>query len=126
MDAGGAAVTSRAVPRLLLAGCALAAAGCSSAAPTKYAWGGYQDSLYRMYVHRDGFDPAAEAHRLSLELEQAKAMDRRVPPGVHAHLAYLCAAAGDGAGAAAHLAAEKAAFPESATFVDGMLRRMSK
>ncbi len=120
MDPGGAAVRAFAIAGVL------AAAGCASAPKTTYQWGSYQDSLYRMYVETEDFEPAAEAHRLGIEIEQARAMQRRVPPGVHAHLGYLCAAAGDPAGAATHFAAEKAAFPESAKFVDGMMERMSK
>jgi hypothetical protein len=65
-------------------------------------------------------------HRLETQIEDTLAHERKVPPGVYAHLAMLCESAGDGPGAAGYLRAEKAAFPESAAFVDGMLARMSK
>ena len=100
------------------------AAGCAS--PTLYDWGDYQGALYRQFTHHDGIDPADEAHRLETQVEQTVQRGRAVPPGVQAHVGYLCHAAGDEAGAVAHLHAEKAAFPESAVFVDGMLQRMKK
>jgi hypothetical protein len=104
------------------------AAGCKSKAPpeTIYDWGDYEKSLYRMYVQRDEYDPAGEAQRLSDQVEQTLQQGKRVPPGVQAHIGMLCAATGDTAGAATHFQAEKAAFPESAAFVDGLLRRMTK
>jgi hypothetical protein len=104
----------------------VAAAGCVTPPRTMYAWCGYEESLYRMYVETGDFDAAVEAQRLAVEVERAQLEGRDVAPGVHAHLAMLCARMGDAAGAEAHLRAEKAAFPESAVFVDGLLARMGR
>jgi len=104
----------------------VAAAGCVTPPRPMYAWCGYEESLYRMYVETGDFDPAVEAQRLAVEIERAQLEGHDIAPGVHAHLAMLCARLGDTAGAEAHLVAEKAAFPESQVFVDGMLARMRR
>jgi len=116
-----------AVVRAAALSAALAAAACATKKPAAlYDWGDYEHSIYRMYCEPGAFDPAAEVHKLETQIEDTLAHERKVPPGVYAHLAMLCESAGDAPGAAGYLRAEKAAFPESAAFVDGMLARMSK
>jgi len=120
-------VTIASVLRAVMLVAALPLAACAvKRTTTMYDWGDYQDSVYRMYVKPGEFDPAAEVHRLETQVQDTLAHDRKVPPGLYAYLAMLCASAGDGPGAAGYFRAEKAAFPESAVFVDGMLARMSK
>ncbi len=89
-----------------------------------YAWGDYQDSLYEMWVDAEDFELGD--HILELEEQVAETEADAVPPGVRAHLGYLYFRAGDGDAGARMLSAEKAAFPESAVFVDGLLARMSR
>jgi hypothetical protein len=122
VDAGGQPVKSALALAALLAACA----GCVAPPTTTYVWCGYEESLYRMYLETADYDAAAEAQRLAVEVERAQIEGLPVAPGVHAHLAMLCDRAGDAAGAEAHLRAEKAAFPESAVFVDGLLARMRR
>ena len=106
---------------------ALLAASCASKKPaTLYDWGEYQGSVYRMYVKPGEFLPDAEIHKLETQIEDARVHERKVPPGFYAYLAMLCESAGDAPGAAGYLRMEKAAFPESGDFVDGMLARMTK
>jgi hypothetical protein len=47
-----------------------------------------------------------------------------VPPGVHAHLGYMYYLSGNAEAAFDEFATERALFPESATFVDGVFERL--
>jgi hypothetical protein len=69
-------------------------------------------------------DLTKDVQLLSQEVDRASAEGRRVAPGIHAHLGYLYYMAGNSGAAVAQFNAEKAAYPESATFIDGMLTRM--
>jgi len=113
---------------LRIASALVAVSLCASCAgkPTLYEWGDYQASLWREFRQPDGFDVHDELNRLETQVETTRLAGKAVPPGVHAHMGWLCDAAGDSAGAVAHFEAEKANYPESAAFVDGMLSRMKK
>lgn len=112
------------VRALLVAGAAATAAGCT--ARPMYEWVSYQDSLYVLWVRPESFDPAERLGRLTEQIAATESEGRAVPPGVRAHLGWLLATSGDTEGAARMFAAEKAAFPESAVFVDGLLSRMGR
>jgi hypothetical protein len=111
-------VTSRLA--LLLA--AALASGCAS--QSLYAWGHYEDLLHARWIEPGSADPATQIARLREDVDRAAAAGRRVPPGVWAHLGYLHWVHGDAGAAREALGRERALFPESAAFVDGLLRRM--
>jgi hypothetical protein len=99
----------------------------SACAPVPlYEWGGYEDSLYRTLVHPDTNDLATQSARLAADIERTSSLKRRVPPGVHAHLGYLYFMQGRADEALAQFEAERAAFPESTVFIDGMIARMKR
>ena len=100
----------------------VAAAGCGS--PSYYEWGRYEDSIYDVTIRPDGFDLAAEIDSLEQQIEKTVAKQRPIPPGLHAHLGYLHSVAGNVEAARGHFEQEKALFPESARFVDGLLARL--
>lgn len=108
--------------RALLPG--LATLLLTACASTHYEWGRYEDSVRVVTTTPDGFDLEAEIDALEQQLERTVSEDRPVPPGLHAHVGWLQAEAGNTAAARAHLEAEKALFPESARFVDGLLARL--
>jgi hypothetical protein len=112
--------TVRILKALFLLLALVLSAGCAT---SFYDWGEYEESVYR--VTQGGFDVGEEIRELEDHLEQVHLKNRRVPPGYHAHLAYLHAEAGDLEAAARHLRAEKELFPEGSVFVDGTLARMS-
>jgi len=105
---------------------ALFAAATSSgcAAPTLYQWGRYEDAILDMYIDPGSVPIGDEILRFEADIEHTVASGRFVPPGVHAHLAYLYISEGDHATALVHLHSEKRKFPESARFIDGIIRRM--
>ena len=99
-----------------LAGLAAAAmAGCGSSI---YQWSGYEGSIAAFYA--DG-DEVLVGQIRSLS---NRAGGGRVPPGMLAHLAYFYYLNGNTTAAAEYLRAEKETFPESAHFVDFILRQV--
>lgn len=95
--------------------------GCASAPQTLYQWDGYQSSVYQHFQTDNNLD--AQVAVLEKSLEKAKASDRRVAPGVHAHLGLLYANSGREQQALEQFAIEKSLFPESAIFMDFLLKQ---
>ena len=89
-----------------------------------YDWGGYESSLYVMYIQAGEFKHHEALADLSKEVEKTNAKGLSVPPGKYAHLGYLSYLAGDTAAASGYFQAEKQAFPESAKFMDRMLEQI--
>ena len=99
-------------------------AGCAS--PTLYSWGHYEDALYAMYSAPDKMPPERQVELLEADFQKARAQNKPVPPGWHAHLGYLYYQLGKTDQARQECETEKAQFPESAVFVDRMLANLAK
>ncbi len=99
--------------------------GCTSS-KTMYYWGSYENDIYSMYMQPDKLTVPEEIQRLEAQIEKTDATGKNVPPGLHAHLGYLYSGLGNYQAAAAHFDAEKAKFPESEVFINGLLKRMKK
>jgi hypothetical protein len=102
----------------------LLASGCAARQPEIYRWGIYEDVVYDMYVRPGAADPYTQIVKLSEDIERTHAEGKRVPPGVHAHLGYMYYLSGDTAAAVEQFMAERELFPESVTFIDGILQRL--
>lgn len=112
-------------PALLVAA-ALALAGCAQPrAKPLYQWAGYQTAVYQ-YLKSNGSEPGAQIAALEAQLEKNQATGQASPPGMRAHLALLYSKTGDDVAAQRHLEAERAQFPESAAYVDFLLKRAKK
>lgn len=102
-------------------------AGCSSG-PTPptldYSWGEYDDLVYAMYAKPGEATPAVQISKLSAQIEKTKSRGEPVPPGVHAHLGYMQYISGNLDAARAEFEQERASYPESAVFIDGIMRRL--
>lgn len=112
----------------ILAGAAMAvvlASGCAQQ-PLIYRWGVYEELVYEMYAKPGKADPGTQVARLAEDIARTQAEGKRVPPGVHAHLGYMYYLQGNSDAAYAEFVAERELFPESTTFVDGILRRLGK
>lgn len=120
----GAPVRQGTLPHAAALCLAVLAFGAGCAEP-RYHWGAYEDLLYRMNANPGEAPPQAQIDRLSRDVEEARAAGKPVPPGVHAHLAYMMILGGNGAGAAGHLEMERRLYPESAVMVDRMLAGLS-
>ena len=101
----------------------LATAAMTGCGSSIYRWSGYEGSIAGFYDHRDDDITAGHVKSLSSQVEKSQRAGR-VPPGMLAHLAYFYYLNGDTTTAAEYLRAEKEAFPESAQFVDFILRQV--
>ena len=108
---------------ILLAALLAAASGCQS--KVRYHWRHYEESVYAFTSESEDFDLAAEIGELEEQLGYSVERGRPVPPGFHAHLGYLYYLAGNAAQARGHFETEKAKYPESAAFMNDLLRRMA-
>jgi len=107
---------------LLVAACSLLAA-CAQAPKTLYQWEGYQPQVYE---HFKGQSPQQQITELEKGLERIAAKGNVPPPGYRAHLGMLYAETGRDDLALQQLQAEKAAFPESAAYIDFLLKKYQK
>lgn len=94
--------------------------------PTMYAWGRYEEMIYQMYMKPGEADPVTQTAKLTEDIEKAKGAGKPVPPGVHAHLAYLYYQQGNLSGARQEFQIEKTLYPEATPFIDGVLERMDR
>jgi hypothetical protein len=117
------------INKLAVAGAGLALlflSGCAQQPKPLYHWGDYENLLYVMYTEPGSADPDMQIEKLTADIQQAHAKDLRIAPGIHAHLGYMYALKGNMASAKTEFIKEKQLYPESATFIDGMLARMDK
>ncbi|ALV04928.1 DUF4810 domain-containing protein [Roseateles depolymerans] len=95
---------------------------CAQPPKPLYQWSGYQSNLYD-YFKTSGANAGEQIDKLEAQLVKNKAANEASPPGLHGHLALLYAKVGNDNAAKAHLEAERALFPESAAYVDLLLKR---
>jgi hypothetical protein len=91
-----------------------------------YHWGEYQPQLYEMYVYPDKGSPQEQLLTLQADAEKARAKDKPLPPGYHAHLGYLYFQTGNKGEAIAAFEQEKALYPESQKFMDRLIAQVKK
>jgi hypothetical protein len=114
--------------RLLKLGIAVvmgsALTGCVQAPKQLYHWEGFQGQLYE-YFNADKSGPEEQLRILGAQVGKARARGAALPPGFRAHLAMLYLRLGRDGEAKQELEAEKASFPESAQYMDFLLKRMT-
>ncbi|AMR80450.1 DUF4810 domain-containing protein [Cupriavidus nantongensis] len=98
---------------LLLAGCA--------APKSMYQWEGYQAQVYEYFK---GESKEAQITALESGLQKIQAQSGSVPPGYHAQLGLLYLNIGKGDQMIKEFQTEKTLFPESAPYMDFLLRNM--
>ena len=99
-------------------------AACAAGPNSMYAWEGYQDNV-DAYFRGDQSGPDAQAQSMEADLEKIRGNGGLVPPGFHAHLGLLYGQQGRLEQFAQQLQAEKNQYPESAEFMDFLLRNFS-
>ena len=99
--------------------------GCASQ-PMLYTWGSYEDLVYTMYAKPDKATPEIQITKLEEDFQKARAKNKAVPPGWHAHLGYLYFQTGKLDQARQEFETEKINFPESAVFMDRLLANLNK
>lgn len=99
--------------------------GCATKPNTIYSWNNYQDEVYN-YYHQDTVSVDEQTIALEKSIEMARAENKPVPPGLHAHLGMLYAELGQTDKASHEFETEKQLFPESAVFMDFLLKKQIK
>lgn len=100
--------------------------GCASQSKALYYWGNYQDTVYEYLNEPGGGDTAKQIESLEAGVQKAASLDRALPPGYHAQLGLLYYTQGNVDRAIEQLTLEKTRYPESATFIDGLLVKFRK
>lgn len=95
--------------------------GCATQPEPLYYWGAYQGEVHARFKGEKG--PQEQILALEQVREQARAKGKPLPPGFQAHLAMLYGEAGQSERQAEQLEAEKKQFPESAAFMDFLLKK---
>lgn len=100
-------------------------AACAAAPKPLYHWGDYQPALY---AHLKGDDAKAQEllQKLEVQLAETQRLNLQPPPGMHGHMALLNAKLGRNEASRRHLELERRLFPESAAYVDMLLRNAQK
>lgn len=110
---------------LVMAAVLLSACDPGPKKPTlDYQWGAYEGLIYDMYANPGSATPVVQIEKLAAQIEQTRSRGEPVPPGVHAHLGYMQYISGNVDAALIEFDEERAAYPESATFIDGITRRL--
>lgn len=100
--------------------------GCASAPTTLYQWGDYQGQVYSMY-NDPGKSPAEEQiAKLEEDYQKARSSNKQVPPGYNAHLGYLYFKIGKVDQAIQEFETEKTLFPESAVYINRLIKQVKK
>lgn len=100
-------------------------AGCVNTAPPLYQWEEYQAQVYA-YLKGDGKSQEEQIITLEKGLQKIQAQGKATPPGYHAHLGLLYLVTGKEDQAIQQFETEKTLFPESAKFMDFLLRKTQK
>jgi hypothetical protein len=110
--------------RIGLCAC-IALAGCAQRGPAPlYQWETFPRLQYDVLL-RSGTGSPEQIAQLEAQAEKARGSGAALPPGFRAHLGMLKLAAGDPDRARELWLAEKAAFPESAAYMDRLLKRLA-
>jgi len=97
-----------------------ALSGCQSTQPL-YDYGAYQDGLYSHFKNED-VSLQREIEALEKTLAKSAAKNKPAGPGLNAHLGYLYIESGQRDTGMRYLQQEKALYPESARFIDFLLK----
>jgi hypothetical protein len=88
-------------------------------------WEAFPRQQYEVLL-REGVSPESQIQALEAHAEKARATNSILPPGFRAHLGMLQLATGNANAARDMWEAEKVAFPESAAYIDGLLKRLDR
>ena len=100
-------------------------AGCVQAPKQLYMWESFPRQQYNVLL-RAGASPEEQIRAMEVHAEKARLANAALPPGFRAHLGMLHLATGNAVGARSMWEAEKLAFPESAAYMDQLLKRLSE
>jgi hypothetical protein len=112
------------IPRIVFALTALVVVvGCAHREPSLYLWENFPRQQYEA-LSRDGGSAEEQIQQMEAHAEKARAGNAALPPGFLAHLGMLHLSVGSADKARELWGAEKSAFPESAPYMDQLLKRL--
>lgn len=117
-------MVGRATHRLALTLGVMALAGCATPVKPLYVWDAFPRQQYSTLLREGNAGPDEQIRVLEAVAEKARATQGVLPPGFRAHLGMLYLGAGNPQRARELWAGEKAAFPESAPYMDRLLKRL--
>lgn len=98
--------------------------GCAiGGSKSLYQWGSYEDQVYAMYAEPGKVSPQEQILTLEADADKARASNRALPPGMHAHLGYLYFQSGKPDRAVAEFETESRLFPESRPYMERLIAR---
>lgn len=110
--------------RLVLGGGVAVLAGCAAKGPGPlYMWEAFPRQQYDTLL-REGYSADQQIRALEAHAEKARGANAALPPGFRAHLGMLQLGAGNVDRARELWQSEKTAFPESAPYMDQLLRKL--
>jgi len=98
--------------------------GCAHKPTQLYMWESFPRQQYDVLLH-EGASPDEQMHAMELHATKARAANAALPPGFRAHLGMLELNAGRADRAKELFEQEKAAFPESAPYMDRLLAKLN-
>ncbi len=110
--------------RVLAPAFALVLAACASAPPPLYAWEDFPAQQYALLVREGSSSVQEQTQVLEAQADKARATNAALPPGFRAHLGYLYLQAANPGRARELWLAEKTAFPESAPYMDRLVKKL--
>lgn len=112
------------VRRALVCGGIALLAGCAQKGPPAlYMWEAFPKQQYDTLL-RAGASPVEQIGALEAHAEKARGSGAALPPGFRAHLGMLKLSVGDVDQARQLWQSEKTAFPESAPYMDRLLKQL--
>lgn len=93
---------------------------------TMYHWGQYEESIYQLSVAANQEDQKQALVMIQETIQEAESGGWKVPPGAYAYYGYLLLKNGQGDEAKKLFIKEKQLFPESAYFMDSLLKIVEK
>ena len=114
---------TRYLRRLVAASTLLTLVGCVTRPVPLYTWENFPRQQYEMLL-REGASPLDQIAAMNAHAEKAKANNSRLPPGFRAHLGMLHLNVGNVGAARDFWIAEKLAFPESALYIDTLVKKL--
>ncbi|WP_274585167.1 DUF4810 domain-containing protein [Neisseria leonii] len=98
---------------------------CGSAPKQMYYWKGYNAAVYERLKNDDG-TVGGQIGKMEKYFDEADRKQLAAAPGAYAHMGLLLADAGQTDAAKAQFEKEKQQFPESAVFMDFLLKSKTK
>jgi hypothetical protein len=121
MFMGKAMMALRVTAAAVVAGVLLG--GCVQQPKTLYQWESYQPEVYQYF---EGESKEQQIEALERDLQKIRSTNRLAPPGYHAQLGLLYLNVGKDDQMVQEFKTEKALFPESAQYMDFLLKNAKK